>query len=227
VSKFQKGIKFGPIESILYISSVVLSCIILFGSAPAIADNDDYLHQLWKRDDESRRSQESFEKGMGFGRYAATPRSSANFCAIAFSYSTHKFGSSWGKGTRAEAEQAALSSCSASDAEIVCVSQGSAYCAMADGPGSGGANGETAANAVSKALKAANSPKSRIILLVGGRPPRQWYLRDIHTWVETTAGGEIESGSPPGVSDGTSRPDTPVGGATNPLRTMPHPSPRH
>lgn len=109
----------------------------------------------------------------------------------------------------------------------MCWSKGNCYCALADGPGYGGDNGATAAIAEAKALKLADSPKSRIILLVGGSPPRQWYLKDIHTWVESTRGGDIESGPPPGVSDGTSGPSAQASRPSNPLLMMPHPSPRH
>jgi hypothetical protein len=209
------------------IVGVLLSFVPMICLAPAFADDDYYLHQLWKHEEESRRDNEFFEKGMGYGKYARKSPKSPNFCAIAFSKSTHRWGSGWGKGTQAQAERDALSTCSAPDAEIVCWSKGNWYCALADGPGHGGENGETAAIAEAKALKAANSPKSRIILLVGGSPPRQWYLKDIHTWVESTKGGDVESGPPPGVSDGTSRPSTPASRPTNPLLTMPHPSPRH
>jgi hypothetical protein len=191
---------------------------------PAFADDDDYLHQLWKREDESRRNNEAFQKGMGYGQYA--PKS-PNFCAIAFSKSTHRWGSGRGKGTQAEAEKEALDSCSAPDAEIICWSKGGWYCALADGPDFGGDSGETAAIAVEKALKAADSPKSRIILLVGGSPTRLWYLKDLHTWAETTRNGDVECGPPPGVSDGTAAPNTPASQPVNPLLTMPHPSPRH
>jgi hypothetical protein len=226
--KFQLGTKLGSVESLLSISSVLLSFVLLICSAPVFADDypeGDYLHHLWRQQEESERNQDFFDKGMGYGKYAKT---SPNFCAIAWSKATHTWGSAWGKDTQAEAEREALSTCSAPDAEIVCWSKGNWYCALADGPGSGADNGETAAVAEAKALKIAGSPKSRIILLVGGRPARQWYLKDIHTWVESTRHGDIASGPPPGVSDGTSpKPTVPASRPINPLLTMPHPTSRH
>ncbi len=225
--KFQLCKGNSALVKLTIISGVLLSFVPMICFTPAFADDDDYLHRLWKHEEESRRDNDFFEKGMGYGKYAQT---SPNFCAIAFSKSTHRWGSGWAKGTQSEAERAALNTCSAPDAEIVCWSKGSWYCALADGPGNGGDNGETAAVAVAKASKVANSPKSRIILLVGGSPPRQWYLKDIHTWVESTKNGDIESGTPPGVTDCTSRPtpaSTPASPPTNPLLTMPHPPRRH
>src|SRR5271169_3613430 len=101
------------------ILGVLLSFVPMICLAPAFADDDDYLHHLWKREEESRRDNEFFEKGMGYGKYAPSHQS-PNFCAIAFSNSTHRWGSGRGRGTQAEAERDALNTCSAPDAEIVC-----------------------------------------------------------------------------------------------------------
>ena len=62
------------------------------------------------------------------------------YAAIAYSTSTGKYATSWGWGTRAQAEQAALSKCAAQDAKIVgWVNNGFIALALGDDKGCWGA----------------------------------------------------------------------------------------
>ena len=101
--------------------------------------------------------------------------SAMRFHAIAYSKSTSKWGYGLGKDTQARAEQEAMRHCGEPDAKVLCWAKGSWYCALSDGPNSyGGASAETPEKAKNKALKIGNdsAPGCRIILLVGGNPPR-------------------------------------------------------
>lgn len=76
------------------------------------------------------------------------------YAAIAFSTSTLRYGYSWGKSSRAAAEQAAIRGAKSSDARIVIWSRNS-WCALArsnDGSGWGAAHAPTEAAACEKAL---------------------------------------------------------------------------
>jgi Domain of unknown function (DUF4189) len=100
-----------------------------------------------------------------------------HFCAIAYSKSTGKWGSAYGKGSRDDAEQEALRQCGEQDGKVLCWTKGSWYCALADGPDSyGAAPGETAADAKAAALKIANdiAKGAKIVLVVGGPQSTIW-----------------------------------------------------
>ena len=148
--------------------SILLLFVLIMILPSAFADGGDYLHHLWALDAQSRQNQAFYNTMYNSNRNAIC------FCAIAYSVSTDKWGYSWGKPTEQEAEQESITNCGAKDAESLCWSKGSWYCALADGPDSyGAASGETPAIANAAALKLANSngPGSRIVLLVGGNPP--------------------------------------------------------
>lgn len=128
----------------------------------------DYLHHLWRLQDDARRDQELYMNDWNANR------TRSRFCAIAYSPKTYEWGYSWGKGTRGDAEREAKKRCGTADAEILCWSKGEWYCALADGPKSyGAAPGATPEIAKAEALRIAGetAPGSKIVLLVGGNPP--------------------------------------------------------
>jgi hypothetical protein len=131
----------------------------------AFAQTDDgYLKHLWSTETLDNQLLKPLNGNQNF----------AGFCAIAYSDSTGQWSYAWGKQTQADAEQAAKAQCGEPDAEILTWSDGSWYCALAQGPDSYGADcGETAQIAEDKALAVANENGSgnKIILLVGGNPP--------------------------------------------------------
>jgi hypothetical protein len=139
----------------------------------AVAEEEhtwDRQKEYEKQLDEERRQRE-FQRELD---EQSSKSQSQNYAAIAYSKSTHKWGYSWGKETQAQAEQESIRQCGVPDAEVLCWSQGSWYCALADGPTSyGAAHGKTAAIAKAEALRIANSygPGANIVLLVGGNPP--------------------------------------------------------
>ncbi len=98
--------------------------------------------------------------------------SSDSFAAVAYSPETGSFGYSYNHGSRWSAEQAALESCEASDARIVCwVNRG--FCALALGDdkacwGTGWSYGDDATNteAIDRALAECRkrTPGARLVL---------------------------------------------------------------
>ncbi len=93
------------------------------------------------------------------------------FSAIAYSKSTDKWGYSWGKASREQAEQYAIKQCGVPGAEVLCWSKGSWFCALAQGPGThGAAAGASLRIAEAEALKIANrnGHGSKIVFFVRG-----------------------------------------------------------
>ncbi len=134
-----------------------------------IASAEDYQQYLERLEEDARRDQERYLDDWRRDRDA--PR----FCAIAYAKSSNRWGYSWGKRTRGDAERDARRRCETpGGAETLCWSKGESYCALADGPKSyGAAYGDTPEIAKAEALKHANetAPGAKVILLVGGCPP--------------------------------------------------------
>jgi hypothetical protein len=133
----------------------------------------DYLHHLWRLQEDAEREQKLYDSLW------ESERNASRFCAIAYSPTTFQWGYSWGKQSRQAAEEDAIAKSESPDAKILCWSKGSWYCALADGPDSyGAAPGETPEIAKAEAMRIANEHGSgnRIVLLVGGNPPivRVW-----------------------------------------------------
>jgi Domain of unknown function (DUF4189) len=148
-----------------------LLLIVLF-SGTHVARADEAYYQHMQQLDRDRQFRQSLER-----QGEQSNQNEIHFCAIAYSKSTGKWGSGYGKSSRYDAEQEALRRCGEQDGKILCWTKGSWYCALADGPDSfGAAPGETAADAKAAALKIANdiAKGAKIVLVVGGPQSTFW-----------------------------------------------------
>lgn len=99
-------------------------------------------------------------------------RDAPSYTSIAYSNKTFRWGFAWGQETVGRANMEAKRRCGPG-AEVLCWSNGTWFCALADGPRSyGAAPGKTSTQAKAEAIRLASriAPGARIVLVVGGNP---------------------------------------------------------